>query len=469
MITKYKSINRIGITTIIGAVALEAVNFILIPILTRELGTSGYGVITLYVTWCAAIVAVCGLQTTQSIVYIVAEVDSPGRGGYYASMLSISALAFLFVGTFVTIGSYVNNGIGSFSTIIVILLFSQAFGTYCVNYVNTIFKQEQRPEKQLVISIFTAISTAVLSISLVTSIGNVDDKYYGRIIGYSIPYFLIGTAAFLWLVIPNAKRIRISYVKKLLPICLPIIIHSLAAIVFSQSDRVMLKYMSGIGDVGIYGYTYSIASLLSVVWVTLNSFFQPFLFSYMRNGDLETISKKTNNLLMLYTAVYAVFILVVPDFTAVYGGTEFADAAKYLPILCLGIYLNFLYTFNSNFEIYYKETKMIAKGTILSALINIALNSLLIPPIKVFGACIATLVSYIALFIFHYIGAKKTAKKKKVQYVYSIKILLAWCAVAIGFTILYYFTKQFSILRFVIGGVMLVAISVKTIMQRSII
>ena len=73
MSEKYKSINKVAIATIAGTIGIELVNFILIPIMTRALGTSGYGTISIYTAWCAIIMAVCGLQTTQSIVYIIAE------------------------------------------------------------------------------------------------------------------------------------------------------------------------------------------------------------------------------------------------------------------------------------------------------------------------------------------------------------------------------------------------------------
>jgi len=469
VVSEYKSINKIAILTIAGAMAIELTNFLLIPIMTRALGTSGYGTVSIYTAWCTIAIAVCGLQTTQAVVYIIADKEKDLQDRYLATMLSCSAACFISVLTAAVFITHIFGRSLDLTPVLVGLLFIQAFGNYCVNFARTIFTQRQQPEKQIALSVFVSVSTAVLSILLVNKIQNAEAKYYGRILGYAIPYAVCGLALLGYYFFPNIKKIRVSYVREYLPLCLPIIIHSLAAIVFSQSDRVMLGYIIGSEAAGIYSFTYSIASLLSVAWITLNSFFQPFFFNYLKNNDMKSIGSKTANLLTLYAAIYTVFLFVIPEAATIFGGEEFSSAVGYLPVLSLGVYFNFLYSFNSNFEMYYKETAIIAKGTLLSAVINVILNALLIPSYSIAGASVATLISFAALFVFHYLNAKRVAKKHSVEYVFSGKSFILWSSFAVVISLFAYLLQAYIIVRFILGGITAGLIMIKTVRQKSII
>lgn len=469
MAAKYKNINKIGIATIAGTIGVELVNFILIPIMTRALGTSGYGTISIYSAWSSVIIAVCGLQTTQSIVYIIAEKKEKVQKDYFASMLVCSTICFVLCGLlFAAIGS-VFGGILGFPTFLVVIMFLQAFGNYSVNYAGTIFTQQQKPIKQIILSVSVAISTALLTIGLVMWIGSAEEKYIGRILGYAIPYFLIGFGLACKSIGPNLKKIRFSYIKEYLPLCLPIIVHALASNVFSQSDRVMLGYIVDSSAAGIYSFAYSIAALLSVAWVTLNSFYQPFFFAYMKNDDIEMVEEKTKNLIELYTCGYAAFLFVIPEMMTVFGGKDFSSATQYLPVLALGVYFNFLYVFNSNYEIYYKKTSNIAVATTITAIVNITLNGLLIPRYSIMGAAVATLISCAALFLLHLLFALRISKGKNVQYVFQKRFFAVGGMAAIGATILSYFLKPYFIVRLIAGIVLAVYILRNMIKRRSII
>jgi O-antigen/teichoic acid export membrane protein len=59
-----------------------------------------------------------------------------------------------------------------------------------------------------------------------------------------------------------------------------------------------------------------------------------------------------------------------------------------------------------NYAFYEKKTKNIAAITIIIGLLNITLNYLLIPHFGYIAAAWTTLISYISLFILHYINVK---------------------------------------------------------------
>ena len=57
-----------------------------------------------------------------------------------------------------------------------------------------------------------------------------------------------------------------------------------------------------------------------------------------------------------------------------------------------------------------KKTKILAQTTVISAITNIVLNSILIPNFKVTGAAIATAISYFVMWIIRQVKMKKYIK-----------------------------------------------------------
>jgi O-antigen/teichoic acid export membrane protein len=54
-------------------------------------------------------------------------------------------------------------------------------------------------------------------------------------------------------------------------------------------------------------------------------------------------------------------------------------------------------------EFFYRKTGLISLGTLLSAIINITLNIIFVPKFGYIAAAITTTISYLFLFIFHYL------------------------------------------------------------------
>ena len=91
-------------------------------------------------------------------------------------------------------------------------------------------------------------------------------------------------------------------------------------------------------------------------------------------------------------------------------GDEFKDAINYVPILVLAIIFFTLASFLGTIYTAYKKSKSILKSTIISALINIAVNITLMPFFGAIVACFSTLVSYVFLFIYRYFDSRQFMK-----------------------------------------------------------
>ena len=110
----------------------------------------------------------------------------------------------------------------------------------------------------------------------------------------------------------------------------------------------------------------------------------------------------------------------MPEITKLMADKSYWGAIDLLIPLSLSNYFIFLYMIPVGIEYYYKKTKYISFGTFLAAIFNLILNYF---AIKFFGyksAAYTTLISYMLLFIFHWI----IASKYDVNSIYSLKYII---------------------------------------------
>ena len=104
-------------------------------------------------------------------------------------------------------------------------------------------------------------------------------------------------------------------------------------------------------------------------------------------------------------------MLFAPEIIKILAPFSYYEAIYVIPPVTASIFFQFLYSAFSNIEFYYEKPQYVSVASIGAAIINIALNAMLIP---LFGYIIAgytTLFCYILLSIFHYILMSKLINK----------------------------------------------------------
>jgi O-antigen/teichoic acid export membrane protein len=158
------------------------------------------------------------------------------------------------------------------------------------------------------------------------------------------------------------------------------------------------------------------------------------------------------------------FILMVPEVYRIMAPKEYWPGISLIPLIILACYFNFLYSFPANYEFYNGKAKLISVGTICAAIINIVCNLLLIPVYAGAGAAIATLISYIFLFIFHEIIARFIIK----NYDYHFIIYIKWLLPVIAASVIFYAAWDFWYVRWGIGAVLGVYLLMRIIKYKAI-
>ena len=204
--------------------------------------------------------------------------------------------------------------------------------------------------------------------------------------------------------------------------------------IMNSSDRIMISSLIGDYENGIYGISYKIPSLLTILSFI---FTQAWSFSAIKNASKEDNDIYTNRIFELFIKILCIvgvfIVLIIQPLFKVYVASEYYVAWKYVPFLVVGYVFMTSATFISSSYNVHKDSKGFLYSGIVGAIINIVLNFILIPSFKTYGAAFATMISYIAVFIYRIIDTKKYLKIEvsKNQVIYLLLLIITCCIIYI--------------------------------------
>lgn len=211
-------------------------------------------------------------------------------------------------------------------------------------------------------------------------------------------------------------------VRAMLRYSLPLIPATLCWWITNVSDRYMVTHFWGEAQNGLYAAAYKIPNILTIA---CGIFMDAWQFSAVVAGrqatDTETqeqADERRRSLTAFFSKIfrgYGAFlllaagglILLTRPMAMILFDESFAEAWQYIPVLLLATALSAL----SNFvgSVYMVECRGTATmlTSLVGALGNIILNFVLIPDMGPMGAAVATLISYLLVFLIRLIHARR--------------------------------------------------------------
>lgn len=203
-------------------------------------------------------------------------------------------------------------------------------------------------------------------------------------------------------------------VKRMLAYSIPLIPNSLSWIIITLSDRVIVTYFLGTASNGIYAISNKFPTIINTVY---NYFSVAWKESAAKALHEENSTQYYNRIYkslrnIVYAATVGV-VAVVPFIFNILVHGDYGDAYMYIPILVLGVYFSNMSMFYGGIFSAYMESKIVGKTTVIAAVINLAVNILLIKFIGIYAAAISTLVSSVFLYLYRKIKIGKYVKLKE--------------------------------------------------------
>jgi O-antigen/teichoic acid export membrane protein len=163
--------------------------------------------------------------------------------------------------------------------------------------------------------------------------------------------------------------------------------------------------MIGASAAGIYGFSYSIYSIISITGTSIDHAFAPWFYEKMENKEYSDIKKYSKDISFGMLLLSIIAILFAPEAIKILGSEDYWEGVyTAIPLVVAG-YFSFMYLIPSCVEYYYAKTKYIALGTSMAAVLNILLNYFFIKRFGYIAASYTTLFTYVLYFLFHYFMA----------------------------------------------------------------
>lgn len=441
--------NSIAAFNILSVLLLNGISFLTAPLFSWLLGGSGYGIFKIYNIWASVAAVLFTLQTQGTLVNARVEYGEEEQRRYQSSVMGLSLLVFLGCSAVILVFLEPISGLLKLEPLLICLMLIQAFGTFCVNFLNTRNVYEYKAGRNMVLSLAVTLTTLVLSVLFILQLPQ-EIKYIGRVTAIAGTYGVIGIPICILVLMQGRTLYHRGYWKFCIALALPAVFHNLSDLILGQSDQIMLQHMINETAVGYYGYAWQFSNIIFVIFGALNKTWCPFFFDEMTQGKQEAMLQKTRNFLELFTVLACGFILLAPEVYSVYASKEYQVATGILPLFVGSYYINFLCTFPVNFEYYHRKTKVVAAVTIGSSLVNVVLNYLLIKAIGMPGAALATLASHGLQLILHHGYTSRILGRGD----YPFPVTL-WAKYALGFgavMAVVFLTPGMGLLRWGIGA-----------------
>ena len=396
---------KAGIGYTIGNYLLKGLSFLTVPLFSRLLDTSDYGIFNTYLAYQGIMFLLVGIALHTSLKN--AKYRYKEEFDRYNSNCILVMLVSLAVWLFLANLTYpLYAGLTGFSRLIINLLLFDSFGTALIQFFNVYVGLDYRYDSFLKISAFNALGNLGMSVILILGFFK-DDRATGRIIGNALPVMAIAVVLiwYFWKKRrPKWNREQVTYA---VTYSLPLIPHGISQVILSQFDRIMIKSMIGSAEAGIYSFGYNIFSIINVTANSLDNVWGPWFYEQMQQKKYEEIRRQSSKYAFGMLLFSVMVMLGTPELVMLLGAKAYWDAKYTVIPIVVGGYFMFLYTLPSSVEYYHEKTKYIAIGTACAAGVNILLNLWFISRFGYVAAAYTTLATYVLYFVFHYFIATR--------------------------------------------------------------
>lgn len=396
----------------LGSIISKIIPICMLPIITSIItDTKYYGIndmINLIISFASAI-AMMGMYDAMFRMFFDKEDDD------YKKSICSSALFFVILSSLVicivmyifknTILKLVIDDIG-YNLLFFIIIFN-TFLSGIQNIVSAPTRMENKRKIFLITNTIAPIFSYGISIPLLL---NGEYVYALPLAAVTSSVIMVGVFYFInrkWF---SIKNISFNNIKTLAKIGIPLMPTFLMYWVCSSFDRVMIKSMLNLNELGIYSVSSRIAQISQFIYTAFAMGWQYFAFSTMNDNDQK---KMTSNIANYLLGISIVATIIVTTFSKIIFGIlakgDYSNGFVILPYLFVAPLLLMIFQIIGNQFIVVKKTYPVPIILTGAVIVNIVFNYFLIPIIGIEGASIATMLGYIVAVIVSYVV---TTRKK---------------------------------------------------------
>ncbi|MCI9246365.1 MAG: oligosaccharide flippase family protein [Clostridia bacterium] len=425
---KKKELVKNTVIIALGKISTKFVTFVLLPLYTTILSVEEYGTVELLNTLVSLCLPIVTFQIEQALFRNLIDnrnKEDETRRTITTTFIIVSLQVILYLILFFIISPWIQNEYKYFLIMNVIV---------CVysNILLQISRGLGENKKYTIGSMLTAATSIILNIVLIMvfkfgAYGMLTASLIGNIV--CGVYIFIAEKIYKYI---NIKQFSKELLLKLWKYSFPLIPNEISWWIFNSSDRIIVSTTLGIGANGILSAAYKFSSVYITIYNIFNMTWTESAALYIEDKeDKEFFSNVINTVLKLFASMCLGIIAIMPYAFKLIINEKFDEAYNHIPILMVASLFNVIVGLISAIYIAKKDTKSVAKTSIMAAIINLVVNLLFIKWIGLYAASISTLVAYLIMAIYRLHDVKKYIEIKldKRVMITTIAMILLICII----------------------------------------
>lgn len=423
----------VGVTNFLSSLS----GIFLLPILSKNLSIDDYGIWAQVNVTLVLVSYVMLLGLPNSMIRFMASLKK--REAVQEGFYSILSIAF-FCSFISAILAYIFSNQISYAlfdnNMAVVALLPLVILIDPVN--NTLFNYFRTYQKTKLHSFFLILNSymAIVFIAYFIAFGY---GIYGAILGFlinKVVLFLLMLAVIISEI--GIKTPDFRNIKSYLAFGLPIVPGNMATWIISSSDRYLLGMLLSTAYVGYYSPGYVLGNMINLFAAPLSFLLPSVLAAYYDSGNLNQVKLILSFSLKYFLALaipstFGLSLLSRPILEVLSTPEIAAKGYLVTPLVALSAMMLGVYYVITNIIILENRTGLSSKIWLLAALIDLALNLILIPRLNILGAALTVLIAFsFIVFMTNYYSAKYM--QFKIDYMFILKSIIASLMMSLAIT-----------------------------------
>lgn len=428
--SREKQLVKNTVIVAVGKICTQFISFFLLPLYTAMLSTEEYGTVDLLNTYISLLLPLIILQIDQGIFRFLIDVreneeEKKSLISTTIIIVTLQSIAYLII--YAIVGQFINNEYKYFlATNVVATIFS-----------SIMLQISRGVGDNKVYSIGSLISASGTVILNVIFIAIFRWGAYGMLLASLIAnclcaiYVFIKKKIYKYISIGAFSKVQLKSIWKY---SIPLVPNMLSWWIVNASDRTIVSNMLSISANGIYSAANKFSSMCITFFNIFNMTWSESASMYIKDKDSSLYFTNIINIaLRIFSSICIGIIAIMPFVFPLLVNEKFNEAYYQIPILMLSTLCNIIVSLIGSIYVAQKNSKEIAKTSILAAIINIIINLVLIKFIGLYAASISTFIAYLLMAIYRYIDVQKYIKIK-----IDFKLILNTIIISIIVFVTYY-------------------------------
>lgn len=392
----------------LGNILSRGIGILLIPLYTRFLNPTEYGIVDLFMIIGTIINLTIAMEVTHAIARYYQEANSKQEKKEYVStafwftlivygIYLIVSLLFIEELTLFVIGEL------SYKNVYLLATFS-IFTSGIFYFTQNQLKWQMQPKNTMIVSVLNVVIVAkMVTILLLFTSLRLESIFIAQSVGNIVAmmlsiYFARYNYSFTFILNKLKEMLTFSY---------PLLFSSVAVFISMYADRIAIQQILDLEQLGIYAIAFKFASIAGLVMYGFQSSLLPLIIKHYKETDTPRHLIEIFNFFCFFAFIIIFGAITFSKEVVVLFTTEqFYSSYELIPILVLAVFFSNMYIFTPGLWLY-KKTKTITKISIFTCILNVLLNYLLIPYLGLIGAAIATFLSSSLNFILYVYQSQK--------------------------------------------------------------